>query len=253
MSERFAGQAALVTGGGSGIGRAVALALASEGASVLVAGRREAPLAETVALIEEGGGQASAEPADVSRAADVARIVEATASRYGRLDVACNVAGTRGELARVDELSEETWSEVLGANLTGTWLSLKYEIAHMREHGGGVIVNVSSSIGAHLRRPRMGAYAASKAGASALTRVAALEAIADGVRVNVVSPGATDTPMSLRPGEDEADRAKRIAQTIPIARLGSVEEIAAAVLWLASPESAFLVGHDLVADGGATA
>jgi NAD(P)-dependent dehydrogenase (short-subunit alcohol dehydrogenase family) len=130
---------------------------------------------------------------------------------------------------------------------------MKHEISHMRSHGGGVIVNIASNVGSHVTRPGLGAYGASKAGVSVLTRAAALECIDDGIRVNSISPGATDTQMSFRPGETHEDRAGRIHDTIPIRRLGTVEEIAAAVVWLASPEAAFVVGQDLVLDGGASA
>ncbi len=252
MGERAADKVALVTGGGSGIGRAIALGFAGQGATVVVAGRRQEVLDETVALIEKAGGSGSSQATDVSDSGDVAALIEAIDERHGALHIACNNAGTVGKGAPVDELSEETWSDVIRVNLTGTWLCMKHEIAYMRAHGGGAIVNVASTIGAHLTRPRMGAYAASKAGVSALTRVAALDSIDDGIRINAVSPGATDTPMSFRPGETHEDRAKRIEAAIPIRRLGAVEEIAAAVLWAASPEAAFLVGQDIVLDGGAS-
>ena len=243
----------LVTGGGSGIGRAIALAFAREGASVVVVGRRAQPLEETVALIEAEGLQAAAAPADVTQADEMARAVAQAAAPDGRLAVAVNSAGVGAAGAKVADLDEETWSRVLTANLTGVWMSMKQEIAHMRENGGGAIVNIASTVGAHVRYPGLGAYAATKAAVSALTRTAAREYIADGIRINAVSPGPTDTPMSLRPGETDADRAARLKTTLPIGRVGALDEIAAAVLWLASPDAGFAVGHDLVVDGGATA
>ena len=130
---------------------------------------------------------------------------------------------------------------------------MKHELTHMRAHGGGTIVNTASNIGAHLRLPFLGAYAASKAAASALTRTAAREAIGQGIRINAISPGPIDTAMSLFPGESEADRSERLKDALPIGRVGSVDEAVSAVLWLASPASGFTVGHDLVIDGGATA
>jgi NAD(P)-dependent dehydrogenase (short-subunit alcohol dehydrogenase family) len=253
MAERFSGAAVLVTGGGSGIGRAIALAFAREGASVVVLGRRPQPLEETVALIEAEGLRGTAVTADVTRSNEVQRAVVAAAAPDGRLDVAVNAAGVGAAGTKVADLDEATWSSVLAANLTGLWLSMKHEIAHMRENGAGAIVNIASTVGAHVRYPGLGAYAASKAAVSALTRTAAREYIADGVRINAVSPGPTDTEMSLRPGETEADRAARLKTTLPIGRVGALEEIASAVLWLASPEAGFAVGHDLVVDGGATA
>jgi NAD(P)-dependent dehydrogenase (short-subunit alcohol dehydrogenase family) len=249
----FAGKGVLVTGGGSGIGRAIALAFARDGANVVVVGRRAQPLEETVALIEAEGLRGATATADVTQADEMAQAVAQAAAPTGRLDVAVNSAGVGAAGAKVADLDEETWSRVLTANLTSVWMSMKQEIAHMRENGGGAIVNIASTVGAHVRYPGLGAYAASKAAVSALTRAAAREYIGDGIRINAVSPGPTDTPMSLRPGETEADRAARLKTTLPIGRVGALEEIAAAVLWLASPEAGFAVGHDLVVDGGATA
>ncbi|MDX3193074.1 glucose 1-dehydrogenase [Streptomyces sp. MN03-5084-2B] len=250
MGARFAGKVVLVTGGGSGIGRATARAFAGEGATVVVAGRDGRRLASAVAEI---GGDASAVTVDVTDSADVARMVETVVARHGGLDVAFNNAGILGTPAAAADLDEDGFGAVLGTNVTGTWLCLKHEVAHMRAHGGGAIVNMASNIGAHGRLPNMAAYAASKAAVSALTRTAARDHIADGVRINAVSPGATDTDMSRRPGETDADRAARLKNAIPLGRVGATAEVAAAVLWLASDEAAFTVGHDLVVDGGATA
>jgi NAD(P)-dependent dehydrogenase (short-subunit alcohol dehydrogenase family) len=250
MGARFAGKVVLVTGGGSGIGRATARAFAAEGATVVVAGRDGRRLASAVAEI---GGGASAVTVDVTDSADVARMVETVVARHGGLDVAFNNAGVLGSPAPAADLGEDDFGVVLGTNVTGTWLCLKHEVAHMRAHGGGAIVNIASNIGAHGRLPNMAAYAASKAAVSALTRTAARDHIADRVRINAVSPGATDTDMSRRPGETDADRAERVKGVIPLGRVGATAEVAAAVLWLASDEAAFTVGHDLVVDGGATA
>ncbi len=250
MGARFAGKVVLVTGGGSGIGLTTAKAFAAEGATVVVAGRDEQRL---VSAVKEIGDAASAVTVDVTDSADVARMVDTIVARHGRLDVAVNNAGILGSPAPVADLDEDDFGAVIGTNLTGTWLCLKHEVAHMRAHGGGAIVTIASNIGAHGRLPNMAAYAASKAAVSALTRTAARDHIADGVRINAVSPGATDTDMSLRPGETDADRAARLKDAIPLGRVGATAEVAAAVLWLASDEAAFTVGHDLVVDGGATA
>jgi NAD(P)-dependent dehydrogenase (short-subunit alcohol dehydrogenase family) len=249
--NRFTGRSALVTGAGTGIGRAVALALAAEGARVVVAGRSRAPLEETVALVERAGGTAVAEVADVSRAADVRELVHAVVERFGALDVAVNNAGVfrGGPLA---DLAVDDWQTLLDINVTGVFLALQAEIRQMRtQPGGGAIVNVASNLGRHTQVPNAVAYAASKAAVASLTRGAALEYIADGVRINAVSPGASDTSMSLRPGETEADRAVRIKDQSPLGRVSSTQEVASAVLYLASDEAASLVGTDLVIDGGA--
>ncbi|MEW2521759.1 SDR family NAD(P)-dependent oxidoreductase [Actinacidiphila alni] len=253
MSDTFTGRTALVTGGGSGIGRAVALAFAREGARVAVAGRTERTLKETVALIEAAGGEAAAITADITVAADVERLVGAAARRFGGLDVAVNNVGVLVPPAPVADISEADWHRSLDGNLTGLWLSMKYEIGWMRGHGGGAIVNIASNIGAHRRAAGLGAYTAAKAAVSALTRTAALDHIGDGVRINAVSPGPVDTPMSTRPGESAQDKAARLRTQVPAGRAGAVDEIAAAVLHLASPAAAFTVGADLVVDGGATA
>ncbi|MFC5722899.1 SDR family NAD(P)-dependent oxidoreductase [Streptomyces gamaensis] len=253
MSPQFAGKVALVTGAGSGIGRASALAFARHGATVAVVGNEPRSLEETVHLIGAEGGKADAVVADVTRPEDVERMVATVVARHGGLHIAHNNAGVFPRPTPLADLEPTTWDTVLGVNLTGVMLCMKHEIAHMRAHGGGVIVNASSNIGFHGRRPGMASYVASKAAVSALTKVAALDHIKDGVRINAVSPGASNTAMSFRPGENEDDRARRLAATVPIGRVAETEEIVAAVLWLASDAASFVVGHDLVADGGMTA
>lgn len=250
---KFTGKVVLVTGGSSGIGRETARAFAREGATVVVAGRDEGRLAATVKEIEADGGTASAVVADVTRGDDVANLVATVVGRHGGLHVAFNNAGVLGVPAPAGDLDQDSFEAVLATNVTGTWLCLKHEIAHMRAHGGGTIVNMASNLGAHQRLAGLAAYSASKAAVAALTRTAARDHIAEGIRINAVSPGATDTEMSLRPGETEADRAARLKHAIPLGRVGTTAEVAAAVLWLASDDSAFTVGHDLVVDGGTTA
>ncbi|MFF4346583.1 SDR family NAD(P)-dependent oxidoreductase [Streptomyces sp. NPDC001530] len=251
MATRFPGRTALVTGAGSGIGRATALALAAEGAHVVVAGRTAAPLDETVALIEERGGKALAVTADVSRAADWQTLVAAAVDRFGSLDVAVNNAGVFRGGHPLADLPEADWHTQLDINLTGVFVALQAEIKQMRtQPTGGAIVTIASTIGLHTRRPGVAAYAASKAAVTALSRAAALDHIADGVRINVVSPGASATTMSLRPGETEAERVERVKHELPLGRVSATEEVAAAVLYLASDAAASVVGTDLVVDSG---
>ncbi|MFB7505230.1 SDR family NAD(P)-dependent oxidoreductase [Streptomyces broussonetiae] len=253
MTHRFSGRTALVTGAGSGIGRAVALALAAEGAQVVAAGRRQEPLDETVRLIEGQGGKALAVSADVSRAADAQALVRAAVDRFGSLDVAVNNAGVFRGGQPLADLPEEDWHAQLATNVTGVFLALQSQVRRMRtQPAGGAIVNISSTFGLHTASPEAAAYAASKAAVTALSRGAALDHIRDGVRINVVSPGATETSMSLRPGETEPDRAERARATLPLGRIAATREIAAAVLYLASDDAASVVGTDLVVDSGAT-
>ncbi|MEU7068561.1 SDR family oxidoreductase [Streptomyces narbonensis] len=252
-SARFTGRTALVTGAGSGLGRVIALAFAAEGAKVVVAGRTPGPLDETVALIEAAGGTAAAVPADVSDAESTRELVRRSVELFGGLDVAVNNAGVfRGGHSAAD-FPLEDWHTLLDINVTGVLHALQAEVAHMRAHGGGAIVNVSSNLGPHVRIPGVFGYQVSKAAVSALTRAAALDHIADGVRINAVSPGASESSMSLLPGETEAEREVRMKEQSPLGRISSAAEIAAAVLYLASDAAGSAVGTDLVIDGGVSA
>ncbi|MFG2118128.1 SDR family NAD(P)-dependent oxidoreductase [Streptomyces sp. NPDC048710] len=250
-TNRFTGRTALVTGAGSGIGRAVALALAAQGAHVVVAGRRREPLEETVRLIEEQGGKALAVTADVSRAGEAEALVRAAVEHFGSLDVAVNNAGVFRGGQPLAELPEEDWHTQLAINVTGVHLALQAQIRRMRSQpSGGAIVNVSSTFGLHATSPGAAAYSATKAAVTALSRGAALDHVGDGVRINVVSPGSTATSMSLRPGETDADRTERAKATLPLGRISTTAEVAAAVLYLASDDAATVVGTDLVVDSG---
>ncbi|MFH9177288.1 SDR family NAD(P)-dependent oxidoreductase [Streptomyces albogriseolus] len=251
--NRFTGKTVLVTGAGSGLGRAIALAFAAEGASVVAAGRTAASLDETVGLIEATGGTAAAVAADVTDSGQLQNLVRESVTRFGGLDIAVNNAGILRGAVPVGEVSEEDWDAVLRTNVTGVWLAMKHEIAHMRGNGGGAIVNISSNLGAHLRIPNVAAYITSKAAVSALTRAAALDHIHQGIRINAVSPGPAATSMSLLPGETEAGRAERMKTATPLGRVAEAEEVAAAVLYLASPAAGAVVGTDLVIDSGASA
>jgi NAD(P)-dependent dehydrogenase (short-subunit alcohol dehydrogenase family) len=248
--KRLQGRAVLVTGGGSGIGRAAALAYGREGAQVVVAGRRLAEIEETAALIVAGGGIASACACDVSRAGEVEKLVGVVQARYGRLDVAFNNAGTEGRFAPIAELNEDDFDTVIGTNLKGAWLSMKYELAAMRATGaGGVIVNTSSWLA---KRPVPGAsaYAASKGGLDAMMQALAQEAGPHGIRVNNIYPGIIDTPMYRRLGDDAT--LARFAQATPLRRSGLPAEVGDVAVWLSTDEARFVTGQSLMVDGGFT-
>jgi len=252
-TQLFGGKVVLVTGAGSGIGRGSALGFAERGATVVCVGRSQGALDETVALITEGGGMAEAFVADVAESSAIAAAVAFTVERFGGLHIAHNNAGVFPKPSPLADLDAADWLRTLNTNVTGIMYAMQHEIRHMRANGGGVVVNTSSNIGARGHRPGMAAYAASKAAVSTLSSVAALDHIADNIRINAVSPGATATEMSRRPGETDEDRSARLKNAVPIGRAGTVDEVVEATLWLASPASSFVVGADLVIDGGVTA
>ncbi|MFD7321195.1 SDR family NAD(P)-dependent oxidoreductase [Streptomyces sp. NPDC059875] len=253
MSARFTNKTVLVTGAGTGLGRAIALAFAAEDAKVVVSGRSAATLDETVSLIEAAGGTAAAVTADVARAEDVRHLVHRTVALFGGLDVAVNNAGIFRGGASAADFPLEDWQALLDTNVTGVLHSLQAEIAHMRANGGGAVVNISSNLGPHVRIPGVFGYQVSKAAVSALTRAAARDHIADGIRINAVSPGASESTMSLLPGETEAEREVRMKEQSPLGRISAASEVAAAVLYLASEDAGSVVGTDLVIDGGVSA
>lgn len=249
MDEDFAGKVALVTGAGSGIGRATALAFAKAGARVVVNDRNADGGDETVAQIKAAGGDAVLVIADVSNAEDVDRMVAETVDHFGRLDFAFNNAGIEGAASQLAETSESEWNKVIAVNLTGTWLCLRAELRHMLAEESGVIVNCASVAGL-VGFPTLAPYVASKHGVIGLTKTAALEVAGSGVRVNAVCPGVIDTEMverSIGTGE-QADAA--VAAMEPVGRMGRPEEIASAVLWLCSSGAGFVTGEALVVDGG---
>src|SRR5215510_6201413 len=252
MASLVAGKVALVTGGGSGIGRASALTFAREGAKVVVADVVVEGGEETVRLIQQRGGEAIFVKTDVSRAAEVEALVARAVQTYGRLDCAHNNAGIEGAAATTIDYAEDAWERVIAINLKGVWLCMKYEIPHLLKQGGGAIVNTASTAG--LVGYRGGAaYVASKHGVVGLTKTAALEYAKAGVRVNAVCPGAIDTPMMGRITGHRPQRAERMAASEPVGRMGRPEEIAEAVVWLCSEAASFVTGHAMAVDGGITA
>jgi NAD(P)-dependent dehydrogenase (short-subunit alcohol dehydrogenase family) len=246
----LAGKVALVTGGASGIGRATALRMAEEGARVLVADLDGAGAGATAGVIAQRGGEARGVAADVTDEAEVAAMVRAALDAWGRLDCAFNNAGVApAEAQPLAEIAPDEWARVLHVNLTGVFLCLRQEIPAIAAGGGGAIVN-TASIAGRVGLPRAGAYVAAKHGVIGLTRTAALDHAAQGIRVNAICPGYVETPLAARGIER---RREAILARVPLGRIGTVEEIADAVTWLCSDQARFITGEALTADGGYTA
>ncbi len=240
---------ALVTGAASGIGRATAIVLANEGATVVVSDINIVDGEETAHLLTTAGHQAIFIPCDVTRAIQVESMVRRTISTFKRLDYAVNNAGVGGDMTPTDLREEATWDMILGINLKGVWLSMKYELAPMLDQSYGSIVNVASAAGLVGFR-YASAYAASKHGVVGLTRSAALEYARKNIRVNAVCPGFTETPMVAGMTDTNPKMVEANINAIPMRRLGTPEEIAQAILWLCSDDSSFVTGHAMAVDGG---
>ena len=250
--KEFEGKVALVTGGGSGIGRATALAFARDGARVVIGNRNVQRGEETVSMIRAAGGTASFRRTDILVAADIEALVKHAVSEYGGLDLAFNNAGIEGEPRPLAEQTEANYDAVMDINVKGVWLSMKYEIPQMLDQGGGAIVNCSSVAGV-IGFPGIGIYSASKHAVIGLTKAAALEYSAQGIRVNAVNPAVIDTEMVDRLADGMNMKKDDLTAFHPIGRLGRVEEVAEAVLWLCSGKASFVTGHSLIVDGGFTA
>jgi NAD(P)-dependent dehydrogenase (short-subunit alcohol dehydrogenase family) len=250
MGARFDGRTAVVTGAGSGIGRYSAMALAHEGASVMVSDIDTRGGEETVQMIQESSGKAHFSPCDVSQSDQVEHLIQATVDRYGRLDYAINNAGVSMRPASTAELDEAEWDRVIGINLKSVYLCMKYELPHMQEVGGGAIINVSSLAGFRGKAGTL-AYTASKHGVIGMTKTAALEYASEGIRINAIAPGLTESGMTA--GLDQRpELADELIALIPMGHMGLSQNIADAVVWLCGDTASFVTGHVLVIDGGQT-
>jgi NAD(P)-dependent dehydrogenase (short-subunit alcohol dehydrogenase family) len=247
MLKQFSGRVAVVTGAGSGIGRAAALAFANNGAAVVVGDINSENGEQVVEEIKTGGGEASFCRVDVTSATDVNHLVDRTVELYSDISFAFNNAGIIGKRVNTNECTEDDWDRIIAINLKGIWLSMKSQIPAMLRFGGGAIVNASSIAGL-VGLPLECALSASKHGVVGLTKTAALEYAQSGIRINAICPGVIDTPLIARYEKENPD--SRFIDSEPIGRHGQPEEIAEAVIWLCSDSSSFVTGHALAVDGG---
>ena len=249
MTERLKDKIALVTGGSSGIGRAAAQLFAREGAKVVIADINVEGGEETVQSISDAGGEAHFVRTDVSKSGEVEALIKKIIEMYGRLDCAYNNAGILGDVVSIVNYTEENWDRVLGTNLRGTWLCMKYEIPQMLEQGSGSIVNTTATTGLYIGGKYRSAYSASKAGIVSLSKVAALEYAEYGLRVNVICPAAR-TPLLEEWFETNPEAEADFIGQAPMGRIAAPEEVVEGALWLCSDASSFVTGHVLAVEGG---
>ena len=251
---RLAGKVALITGGGTGIGRAIAMAFAREGASVAVAGRRLEKVKEVALAIEKQGGAAQALQCDVAHSKDAERAINETAEKFGKFNVLVNNAGTLS-VSTVDSISEDDWDRVITVNLKGPFLMSRAALKEFRRNGGGTIVNIGSVLGLVAMKDRA-AYCASKGGVTMLTKAMALDHAHENVRVNCICPSIVETEL-VKGLFDDSEQGKRLKQsrmgTIPLGRFGKPADVADLAVFLASEESSWLTGAAIPLDGGLTA
>jgi NAD(P)-dependent dehydrogenase (short-subunit alcohol dehydrogenase family) len=251
MNLSFNNKVALVTGAGSGLGLATAKAFAESGAAVVLADTNAEAAGSAAEELSARGHKALAIKCDVADDAQVEAMVEQTVAAFGRLDAAYNNAGVQNVVAEAADATREDFDRVIGVNLRGVWSCMKFELRQMLKQGGGAIVNCSS-IGGLVGGAKRGTYQASKHGVLGLTKSAALDYAARGIRINAVCPGIIHTSMLDKMMKTQADALNAMLKDVPIGRLGRPEEIANAVLWLCSPAASFMVGHALAVDGGYT-
>ncbi len=254
--KRFENKICLVTGAGSGIGKATALSFGNEGAKVVVTDINIAAAEETASILRGSGCEAIAIKVDISKREDVENMLKITVETFGRLDCAVNSAGIAGTLSLpTHEYPEDAWLQQINVNLTGTWYCVKYQIAQMLQQGGGNIVNIASAAGL-IGQPENVPYAASKHGVVGITKTAAIEYATKNIRVNCLCPTAIETPMLMEGRRKLAHNPEAKQQAINfqrMKRMGQPQEVADVALWLCSDQSTFITGHAMAVDGGALA